>query len=46
MSIPRPSYETDKRVDDYIDPLPDWQQSMCCELRDLIHAADPRSAKP
>jgi hypothetical protein len=41
MSTARPSYETDKRVDDYIDPLPDWQQAICRELRDLIHAADP-----
>jgi hypothetical protein len=37
----RPSYETSKRVDDYIGPLPDWQQAICRELRDLIHAADP-----
>ena len=41
MSAPRPGYETDKRVDDYIDPLPDWQQAICRRLRDLIHAADP-----
>ncbi len=41
MSAPHPSYETDQRVDDYIDPLPDWQQAICQELRDLIHAADP-----
>ena len=41
MSAPSPSYETEKRVDDYIDPLPEWQQAMCRELRDLIHAADP-----
>ena len=41
MSAPRPSHETDRRVDDYIDPLPDWQQAICRELRDLIHAADP-----
>ena len=41
MTVPRPSYETDNRVDDYIDPLSDWQQAMCRELRDLIHAADP-----
>jgi hypothetical protein len=40
MSVPCPSYETDKRVDHYIDPLPDWQRAMCRELRDLIHAAD------
>jgi hypothetical protein len=41
MSAPRSSYETDRRVDDYIDPLPDWQRAICRELRDLIHAADP-----
>jgi hypothetical protein len=41
MSASRPSYETNKRVDDYIGPLPDWQQAICRELRDLIHAADP-----
>ena len=37
----RPSYQTDPRVDDYIDALPDWQQAICRRLRDLIHAADP-----
>src|SRR5438105_13199711 len=41
MSASRPSYQTDKRVDDYIDLLPDWQQAISRELRDLIHAADP-----
>jgi hypothetical protein len=41
MSASRPGYDTDKRVDDYIDPLPDWQRVICRELRDLIHAADP-----
>jgi hypothetical protein len=35
------SYLTDPRVDAYIDALPDWQQDICRELRDLIHAADP-----
>ncbi len=41
MYDPRPSYDTDQRVDDYIDLLPDWQQQICHRLRDLIHAADP-----
>jgi hypothetical protein len=41
MSAPSPSYETDPRVDDYIDRLPGWQQAICRELRDLIHGADP-----
>jgi hypothetical protein len=31
----------DPRVDDYIDALPDWQQAICREVRDLLHAADP-----
>jgi hypothetical protein len=41
MSGSRPSYQTDARVDEYIDGLPDWQQEICRRLRDLIHAADP-----
>ena len=40
MNPSRSSYQTDKRVDAYIDPLPDWQRALCRELRDLIHAAD------
>lgn len=35
------TYPTDPRVDAYIDGLPDWQQAICRELRDLVHAADP-----
>jgi|SRR5215475_4014624 len=35
------SYQTDPRVDVYIDGLPGWQQEICHELRDVIHAADP-----
>ncbi len=31
----------DRRVDAYIDGLPDWQRDICTRLRDLIHAADP-----
>lgn len=31
----------DPRVDAYIDSLPDWQQAICREVRDLVHAADP-----
>jgi hypothetical protein len=31
----------DPRVDAYIDALPDWQQVICREVRDLVHAADP-----
>ena len=35
------SYVADPRVDAYIDALPDWQQRICREVRDLVHAADP-----
>ena len=35
------SYVKDPRVDAYIDALPDWQQAVCGELRDIIHAAEP-----
>ncbi|MFD8499235.1 DUF1801 domain-containing protein [Amycolatopsis sp. NPDC059657] len=34
-------YVTDPRVDDYIGKLPEWQQAICHEVRDLVHAADP-----
>jgi len=36
-----PTYRTDPRVDAYIDALPGWQQAICQEVRDLVHAADP-----
>jgi hypothetical protein len=35
------TYPTDSRVDDFISALPDWQQAICREVRDLVHAADP-----
>jgi hypothetical protein len=35
------NYQTDARVDAYIDALPAWQQAICRQLRDLIHAVDP-----
>ncbi|WP_040812540.1 DUF1801 domain-containing protein [Nocardia concava] len=35
------SYATDARVDAYIDALPDWQQAICRQVRDLVHEADP-----
>jgi hypothetical protein len=31
----------DGRVDHYIDQLPGWQQTVCRELRKIIHDADP-----
>jgi hypothetical protein len=38
-------YETDPRVDAWIDALPAWQQAMCRRVRDLIHEADPEVAE-
>ena len=35
------SYEPEPRVDEYIDALPEWQQAICREVRELAHAADP-----
>jgi hypothetical protein len=35
------SYEADPRVDAYIDPLPEWQQAICREVREIVHDADP-----
>src|SRR5450631_4013398 len=32
---------TDPRVDAYIDALPEWQQAICRQVRELVHAADP-----
>lgn len=33
-------YTTDPRIDQYINTLPDWQQQLCRQVRDLVHAAD------
>jgi hypothetical protein len=38
-------YTRDPRVDGYIDALPDWQQVICREVRDLVHAADGEVAE-
>ena len=35
------SNRRDPRVDDYIARLPDWQQTICRRVRDLLHEADP-----
>src|SRR5438270_7998203 len=35
------TYAADRRVDAYIASLPEWQQAICREVRDLVHAADP-----
>jgi hypothetical protein len=39
------TYAADPRVAAYIDALPTWQQAICREVRDLIHAADPNIAE-
>ena len=38
--MPRAKYRPDRRVDDYIKSLPTWQQQVCRQVRDLVHAAD------
>jgi hypothetical protein len=35
------TYATDPRVDTYIESLPEWQQQICRQVRELVHAADP-----
>ena len=35
------AYAKDPRVDDYIRALPAWQQEICEQVRDIVHAADP-----
>jgi hypothetical protein len=35
------TYEADSRVDAYIDALPEWQQEICREVREIVHDADP-----
>jgi hypothetical protein len=39
------AYTTDPRVDAYIDALPAWQQAICREVRNLVHAADREVAE-
>ena len=34
-------HAADPRVDAYIDALPGWQQTVCREVRAIVHAADP-----
>jgi hypothetical protein len=34
------TYTVDPRVDAYFDGLPEWQQTICREVRELVHAAD------
>jgi hypothetical protein len=37
-----PTSNHDSRVDAYIDALPEWQQTICRQVRALVHAADPK----
>jgi hypothetical protein len=39
--VPFVTYQTDEAVDAYIDALPDWQQAICRDVRDLVHSVDP-----
>ncbi len=39
------TFPADPRIDAYIDALPGWQQAICREVRDLVHAADPEVAE-
>src|SRR4051812_45480202 len=39
MTPPAPA--RNPRVDEYIDALPEWQQAICRQVRELVHAADP-----
>ena len=39
------AYQKDPRVDDYIAALPQWQQSICSRVRDLVHSVDPEVAE-
>ena len=31
----------DPRVDDYLEPLPEWQRRVLGEVREILHEADP-----
>jgi len=39
------AYTPDPRVDAYIAGLPGWQQAVCQQVRELVHAADPEVAE-
>ena len=41
MSMTEQPSQPDPRVDAYIDALPEWQQAICTQVRELVHAADP-----
>ena len=33
--------QTDPRIDNFVDALPQWQQKLCSRVRQLIHTAEP-----
>jgi hypothetical protein len=35
------AHQIDSRVDAYIGKLPDWQQQICQDVRELVHSRDP-----
>lgn len=35
------TWARDLRVDKYIEALPEWQQEICQQVRDLVHQVDP-----
>jgi hypothetical protein len=35
------TYQVDPRVDEYIRRLPEWQQQICQDVRELVHSRDP-----
>ena len=37
----RQAYAKDPRIDEYLRALPDWQQEICAQVRDIVHSADP-----
>ena len=39
------SCAADPRVDEYIDALPEWQQAICRQVRELVHSVDPEVAE-
>src|SRR3954453_4317689 len=41
LTMTSPPGRRNPRVDEYIDALPEWQQAVCREVRELVHAADP-----
>jgi hypothetical protein len=45
MVDPTMASTIDPRVDAYIGSLPEWQQAICREVRELVHAADPEVAE-